>query len=61
MNLTIIILISLGVFLIAYDIFIAVKKGQAATISAQIYVVSKAWPIIPFVFGVIAGHLWWTQ
>ena len=40
-----------------YDLVILLTKGSEATISAWIWQMSKTWPIIPFLFGLIAGHL----
>lgn len=46
---------------IVYDIYAMSKEGFKATISWQIYSKSQKYPIIPFAFGVLMGHLFWTQ
>lgn len=33
--------------------------GQS--ISAQLYQMSKDYPIIPFALGIAAGHIWWPN
>lgn len=55
--------VCIGAFagLVAYDLWTGLKNGSQTTISVQMYALSCRYPIIPFVFGVIAGHLWWTQ
>jgi len=47
------------VALVAYTIFVGLKFGPQATISVQIYELSRRFPIIPFAFGVLAGHIFW--
>lgn len=44
----------------AIDLWL-LRKGEANTISARIARLSVRWPIIPFVLGVLAGHLVWPN
>jgi zinc transporter ZupT len=44
-----------------YDVFALATGGYEATISCLIYTYSKQQPIIPFVFGVFAGHLFFPN
>ena len=44
-----------------YDIYALTTGGQTATISSVILNNSKVAPIIPFAFGVLAGHLFWEN
>lgn len=57
MNTTLVVLVVTAIVLIAYDIWTVVKKGASTTISWQIYSVSLKYPIIPFAFGLLMGHL----
>lgn len=34
-------------------------EAQYATFSVVIYESSRRWPVIPFVFGFLAGHIFW--
>lgn len=44
-----------------WDITVIFMGRQDATISAVIYQLSKENPIIPFILGVIIGHLFWPN
>lgn len=44
-----------------YDTFALATGGYEATISCLLYTYSKQQPIIPFVFGVFAGHLFFPN
>lgn len=50
--------ITLGV--IGYDLFAYFKAGNWGTVSSVIWVWSKEYPIIPFLTGVLMGHLFWN-
>jgi len=56
-----IVLISVVVGLIGYDIYAVIKGGFSNTISWFIYTVAQKYPIIPFGFGVLIGHFFWSQ
>jgi hypothetical protein len=44
-----------------YDVFAALFLGRAATVSATILDLSRSHPILPFLIGVLVGHLLWPQ
>lgn len=59
MNITSIVIYSLiGIGLI-YDAF-ALSKSYESTISWTLYSGAKKWPIIPLLFGITLGHLFWA-
>lgn len=41
------------------DVFLNFKYGVDGTISMCIYKLASNYPIIPFIFGVLAGHVFW--
>lgn len=45
------------VALLAYDLFAVYAFGYDGTISLVIFTMAKAFPIIPFLAGVVVGHL----
>jgi hypothetical protein len=45
----------------AYDAYIISEEGYDASISVVVLYWSHKAPIIPFIVGVIAGHLFWPQ
>lgn len=59
MTFTAIVTLSFIVIAIVFDLIVLLVKGSDNTISAVVFNLSKQYPIIPFVAGVIAGHLWW--
>lgn len=36
-----------------------VQEAQNATFSVILYESSRRWPVIPFVFGFLCGHVFW--
>lgn len=44
-----------------YDAFALATGGYEATISCLLYTYSKQQPVIPFVFGFFAGHLFFPN
>lgn len=44
-----------------YDIWATVRHGRESTVSAVILSWAKNYPIVPFVFGLVCGHLFWSQ
>lgn len=53
------ILLGLVLGLLAYDVYAVLNSSPGDTISEVVRWMAKR-PIVPFVFGVIAGHLFWT-
>lgn len=54
------ILVTVVVALI-YDLYAYRKSGGSAIISNWVRVMSRDWPIIPFLLGVLCGHFFWYQ
>lgn len=47
------------VALLAYDLFAVYRYGFDGTISVVVFTLAKSAPIIPFLVGVVVGHLFW--
>lgn len=45
----------------AYDVWTLVTHGYDTTVSWVTYTMAKDWPIIPFAFGLIFGHLFFPN
>lgn len=43
--------------LLGYDLFAVYQFGYDGTISLVVFTLAKAYPIIPFLAGVVVGHL----
>ena len=54
---TIVFIITATLGLIGWDIYAFLKGGSMVTISLVILGWSKDYPILPFAFGVLCGHL----
>jgi len=50
-----------AVVLIAWDFVADYETGGDATISWQLWTAAKKRPIVAFVAGVLAGHLFWEM
>lgn len=59
-KLTICFIIACVFIIIAYDIWAVYSGGVDGTISSVIFDYSREFPLIPFAFGVLAGHLWFN-
>jgi hypothetical protein len=61
-RITIGILIAFVALLIGYDIYayVSVPRGEA-TISDVVLTFAQQHPVLPFLLGVVAGHLCWPQ
>lgn len=55
------VVLSLLILIVIVDVFLWVCYGSNATISWFLWTTSHDWPIIPFLFGVLAGHLFFSQ
>ncbi len=59
--------LSLAVFfglfgiLMLYDLFILIRRGYPATVSATLYKFSQRFPIIPFLLGGFFFHVLWPN
>lgn len=61
MNITSLILLITGLFLILFDVYIILKKGKYESISAHVIRGSKKYPLLVLCFGIVLGHLFWSM
>lgn len=61
MKVTHLVLIAVSVGLIAADIYWASNSEDGDTISEVILKYAQRYSVIPFLFGVLMGHLLWPQ
>ncbi len=61
MNITLAVVAAAIALLLIYDVIIVLKKGGSATISWQMWSISKQYPVIPFAIGFIMGHIFFVQ
>ena len=47
------------IIILGYDAFACFKGGNYATISGLFWSLSKTYPMVPFLLGVLVGHLCW--
>jgi hypothetical protein len=55
------VLIATTTALAMYDLFAVLRAGPHSSISAVLYYVAKEHPIVPFVLGVLLGHVFWPN
>jgi hypothetical protein len=60
-HITILILIVVTLLLIAWDVYAYLAAGSQATISRVVLDWAGHHPVLPFLIGVVAGHLLWPQ
>ena len=60
-KLTLIVICSLAAVIGIYDVYALIEGGAEATISSVIITLSHDFLIIPFLFGVLVGHLFWRM
>lgn len=54
------VVLGIGVTIVfVYDGYLLAKGGEPATISVRFYLAAKKRPVIPFLVGVLIGHLVW--
>ena len=53
----------LGLFgaLMVFDLWTLLHRGYETTVSWTLYVWGSEYPIVPFAFGVLCGHLLWPN
>lgn len=61
MNITLAFIAAVVVSIAVFDIWIIAKKGKHESISAYLIRGSKAYPLIVFLCGIVAGHLLWSM
>ena len=59
-KITISILVAVTALLIGWDIWAYVEPTRGDTIS-EVFLYFSQHPVLPFAFGVLAGHLCWPQ
>ena len=47
--------------LLVYELVTFANPTPGDTISETVWQLSKEWPMVPFLFGVVAGHLFWQR
>ncbi len=47
--------------LMLYDLWTLVQNGYDSTVSATLYEFSRDFPIVPFLFGILFGHLFFPN
>ncbi len=60
-NVTAMLVISLILLLVLFDFVIYARGGSEATISRVILRWAIGWPFVPFMAGLLCGHLFWSQ
>lgn len=55
------VLIAAAVVLIIWDVIVAIRGGNTATISQVLYHAAQAEPVIALALGIVLGHLFWPQ
>jgi len=60
-NITLYVICFCAVLLIAYDFWVGLNYGGNYTESWVILQLTHRYPIIAFVFGLLMGHLFWSQ
>lgn len=57
-------LVILGIIvalILVWDGYLQIKGGEANTISVRLMKASKQYTVIPFLVGVLCGHLFWAN
>lgn len=58
---TALVLASVLAFIAIYDLYVALTSDYRSTVSYVCMQAALAYPIIPFLVGVLMGHLFWPQ
>ena len=61
MNLTVIFMITMGLIIGLFDVWVILKKGKQESISAHVIRGSKKYPLVVLLFGILLGHLFWNM
>jgi hypothetical protein len=61
MSLTIKFMITVAAIAILFDIYIMIKKGKSASISAYVIRGAKDYPLVAYAFWFLMGHLFWSM
>ena len=60
-TITVGILVAVVVLLIVWDVYAYLAGGSQATISRVTLAFAGEHPVVPFLIGVVSGHLFWPQ
>lgn len=60
-KLTLTVFLVLFAVLMTFDVWTLVSRGYETTVSWTLYVWGTQFPIVPFAFGVLVGHLLWPN
>jgi len=61
MNLTVLFILIVIIIVAIYDVWVIKKKGKPESISAHIIRISKTYPLITLLTGILLGHLFWSM
>lgn len=61
MNITQFLIITLICLTLLIDVVLWKLKGFEATFSRTLYTWSTRWPMLPFLLGFVAGHIFWSN
>jgi hypothetical protein len=53
--------VALVLIVAIFDVYVMAKGGTEASISHLLITVSYKYPFVPFLFGVLCGHLFWRM
>jgi hypothetical protein len=59
-QLTIGVAVAAGVILGIYDLWTLKRRGYATTISWTALLWARRYPVIPFLVGMVIGHVYWS-
>jgi len=54
-------LLAVALAIAAFDIAVQFGAYSGRTVSDYIYSWSRSFPLLPFIMGMVAGHLWFTR
>ena len=60
-RLTLFVFLALFGLLMVFDAWTLLARGYETTVSWTLYVWAQQWPIVPFLAGVLIGHLWFPN
>jgi hypothetical protein len=60
-KITIIFTLTFVISALLYDGWVIMMGGTEASISSLVIIMSHKHPLIPFLCGVLSGHLWWRM
>lgn len=60
MNLTLAFIAFIVIAITIFDFWVIFKKGRYESISYKIIDLSHKYPLIPFLLGIVSGHLFWS-